>query len=60
MARGGKREGAGRPKVEGRKIQFICPVDLDEWLNSMRGASSITDIIVAALYEYRSYRNAES
>lgn len=56
MARGGARPNSGRKKVEGRKIQFICPIDLNEWLQSQRTGASITDIICAALYEYRKYR----
>lgn len=56
MPRGGARPNSGRPKIEGRKIQFICPRDLDEWLMTKRTGASITDIICAALYEYKRYR----
>lgn len=58
MARGGARPNSGRPKVEGRKIQFICPRDLDQWLSEQRKGASITDIICAALYEYKRYRES--
>lgn len=56
MGRGGARPGSGRKRVEGRKILFICPKDLDDWLQSQRACARITDIICAALYEYKRYR----
>lgn len=59
MGRGGSRPGSGRKKVEGRKIQFICPADLNDWLDAMRGAATLTDVIVHALYEYKAYRSKD-
>lgn len=56
MGRGGARPNSGRKVIEGRKIQFLCPKDLDEWLQSQRSGATITDIICAALYEYKRYR----